>query len=352
MPAADLRLAVDIAAWWTTAVYESAGTLRPVFFDGQARLPSGVYQNPDTRALTIGTPALAASAELAEGYRPDPMTLLHTGTPAPDARFDPVAALAALLAHVAEAATAQARARVTELIVVTARRWGPSARQRLDRAATGAGLPTPEIVTVAAAAAVLAGAAPAGPFITVCTTGEATPELTVVDAAHGYRQLATAPVRDPGSPTVDEALIRLAAERASPGTDPAAALDDWRVAREIQQARTALAVQPVVPTLLPEPHPAVVLTREDLTAATATHLSRLDEAVKRLLADAALARGDIGPVVLVGDDGALPAVEAGLSAGGLLPAVTIRDPHAIVTGALRLGPPTGRPWRAWPWRRR
>ncbi|MEU4426689.1 hypothetical protein AB0F81_39215, partial [Actinoplanes sp. NPDC024001] len=106
MSVGDLRLAVDISAWWTTAVCESGGTVQPVVFDGETRLPSGVYQDPGTRALSIGTPALAASARLPDAYRPDPMTLLHTGTPAPGARFDPVVAVAAVLAHVAGAATA------------------------------------------------------------------------------------------------------------------------------------------------------------------------------------------------------------------------------------------------------
>jgi molecular chaperone DnaK (HSP70) len=348
MSVGDLRLAVDIAAWWTTAVYETAGAVHSVVFDGETRFPSGVYQDPDTRALSIGTPALAASVRLPEGYRPDPMTLLHTGVPAPGARFDPVDAVGAVLAHVAAAASARAGTPVSALTVVTARLWGPAARQRLHQAAARAGLAAPEIVTGAAAAAVLAGA---GPYVAVCATGEATPELTVLEVARGYRQLATAEVRDPDSPTVDEALIRLAAERAAPGTDPAAALDDWRVAREIQQARTALAVRPHAPVLLPEPHPAVMLTREDLIAATAAHLGRLDETVKQLLADATLDRRDIGAVVLVGDDGARPAVEAALVAAGLPPAVTVRDRHAIVSGALRLGPPGARSWRAW-WRRR
>lgn len=350
MSVGDLHLAVDIAAWWTTAAHESAGTVHPVTFDGRNRFPSGVFQDPDTREMSIGTPALEASARLPEGYRPDPMTLLHTGTPAPGARFDPVDAVAAILAHVAQAACAQAGGPVGTLTVVTARLWGPAARQRLQQAAARAGLPVPHIVTVAAAAAVLA---PTGRYVLVCTTGDATPELTALDAAHGYRQLATAPVRDPGCPTVDEALIRLAAERASPGSDPAAALDDWRAAREIQQARTALTAAGETPVRLPEPYPAAELTHHDLAAATAAHLARLDETAKQVLADAGLDRSDIGAVVLVGDDGTLPAVAAGLSRTGLPPAVTIRDSQAILTGALRPGrAPATRSWRPWPWRRR
>ncbi|MFC7534906.1 Hsp70 family protein [Actinoplanes sp. GCM10030250] len=349
MPAGDLHLAVDISAWWTTAVYESGGTVQPVVFEGRPRLPSGVFQARDTRALSTGTPALAASVTHPEDYRPDPMTLLQTGTPAPGARFDPVAAVAAVLVQVAEAASVQAGSTVTALTIITAQTWGHRARQRLHQAAATAGLPPPHIVTAAAAAAAaalsgstLTGGTRPGSFVAVCTTGDATPELTVIDAAHGFQQLAAAPVRDPGAPTVDEALIQLAAERATPGTDPSAALDDWRVAREIQQARTALAVQPRAPMLLPEPHPAVVLTRDDLAAAGAAHLARLRETVKQLLADADLDPSEVNAVVLVGDDGTVPEVQAALAGAGLPPTVTVRDPHAVLTGAVRLSsPPMG-----------
>ncbi|HWS36633.1 MAG TPA: hypothetical protein VN408_28335 [Actinoplanes sp.] len=325
MPATDLHLVVDIAAWWITAVYESGDVVQPLLFDGRAHLPSGVFD--DSGTWTAGRDALADGLRHPESYRPDPMTLLRHG--------GPVEAVAAVLAHVA----ARAGGRVRALTVVTEHDWGPPARHRLERAAALARLPRPRAVSTAAAAATLAGAG----LTVVCTTGTAWPELTLIDARDGYRQLATAAVRAPGVPAVDEALLRVAATRAGTEADP----DSWQVSREVDQARATLAVQHRASMLLPEPHGAVQLSRDDLTAAAAAHLEQLPDTAKQLLADAGTEPAQVGAVVLVGDD---PQLGKALAGAALTPTVTVRDTYALLRSAVGTRPP-GRPsWR--PWQRR
>ncbi|GIF39276.1 hypothetical protein BC793_1062 [Actinoplanes xinjiangensis] len=315
MPATDL-VVVDIAAWWVTAVFESEGFDRPVLFDGRARAPSGVFQL--SGVYTAGTTALTAGLANPESYRPDPMTLLRHG--------GPPAAVAAVLSHVAERT-----GRPAALTVVTAQEWDRPARDRLESAATIAGLPRPRIVSTAVAAA-----APTGPgVVLVCVAGAAWPELTLVD---GQRHLAASAVRAPGAPAIDEALLRVAAARGGAEADP----DDWRLTREVERARATLGVQQRAAMLLPEPHQAVVLTRDDLTAAKAVHLDRLPDTVKLLLADAGVDR--VTAVVQVGEDAQ---VATALSDAGLVPAITVRDPHALLRGIARTQPPSRRLW----WRR-
>ncbi|MDR6320812.1 hypothetical protein [Actinoplanes couchii] len=327
MPTTDLHLVVDIAAWWITAVYESGDVLRPVLFDGRARLPSGVFD--DSGTWTAGRDALTDGLRHPESYRPDPMTLLRHG--------GPVEAVAAILAHVA----ATADGRVGALTVITAHAWEPPARHRLENAAALARLPRPRVVSTAAAAAALTGA----DLTMVCVSGTAWPELTLVDARDGYRHLGTTAVRAPGVPAVDEALLRVAATRAGTDADP----DNWQVSREVEQARAFLAVQPRASMLLPEPHGAVELNRADLAAATAVHLTCLADAAKQLLADTGTDPAQVGAVVLVGEDAGQ--VGTALTEAALTPAVTVRDSHALLRSAAGTRSP-GRPsWRLWNRRR-
>ncbi|MEV0902734.1 hypothetical protein [Actinoplanes sp. NPDC049802] len=326
MAATDLHLVVDIGAWWITAVFESAGTVQPLILDGRGRSPSGVFHDGDT--YRAGTAALTAGAFRPDGYRPDPMTLLrHGGTSDPS--FDPVTAVAAVLAHVAE----HAPRRVTALTLVTAHAWSEPALQRLARAAFTARLPQPRVTTAGAALAALAGTR----IVLVAVTGTAWPELAVLAGGDGYRQLSAAPVRAPGAPAVDEALLRIAAARAGADADP----DDWRFTREVEQTRALLAVQPRAPMLLPEPYQAVVLTRDDLAIAIAAHLDRMPEVIKQVLADAEVSPADVGAVVLAGEEAGL---DWALRGAGLPAPITVTDPHATVRGAART---PRRPW----WRR-
>ncbi|MEV4278566.1 hypothetical protein [Actinoplanes xinjiangensis] len=317
MPATDLHLAVEIAPWWTTAAYEHAGAVHPVYFAGHARLPSGVIPDPATGTLLTGTAALTAGLLAPDGYRPDPMALTQAGTD--------TGPVAAVLAAVANHVCSLAGAPVTTLTIVTATVWGHRARQRLHQAAHLAGLPVPGIVT--AGAAWSAGTATAGRFALVAT---AAPDLTILDLEGGYQQVAHADIRDPGHPDIDTALVARLADPPPSG---------WQVLREVRQARIVLAGQPRASLLLPVPHPAAVLERADVTAAAAPHLARVPEAVTQALTDADLDTADVTTVIVAGDDAVLPDLAAAVTATGLPAAVVVDDPHAVTRGALRITRP-------------
>ncbi|MFC4063684.1 Hsp70 family protein [Actinoplanes subglobosus] len=317
MPATDLHLAVEIASWWTTAVYEQGGVTHPVYFAGQARMPSGVIAEPGTGSLLTGTAALAAAMAGTDEYRPDPMGLAHNGTD--------VTAVAAVLAHVATHASALAGTPVTALTVVTATGWGHRARQRLQQAANQVGLPVPGIVT--AAAALSAGTATTGRFVLVATTA---PDLAILDLDDGYQQVAHTDIVDPDHPDIDTALLARLADPPPTG---------WPVLREVRQARTVLAGQPRASLLLPQPHPAAVLERDDVSAAAAPHLARVPEAVKQALADADLDTADVTTVIVTGGDAVVPELGAALTAAGLPAPVVVDEPHAVARGALRITQP-------------
>ncbi|MEU4693760.1 hypothetical protein [Actinoplanes sp. NPDC023714] len=323
MPATDLHLAVDCAAWQITAASATASGFHPVLFDGYPGLPKGVYTDPGTGALITGTAGLTAGTADPDRYQPDPLGALYA-----ESAPDPVAAVSAVLAHVANVASAQTGVPITALTIIDPRTWGHRARQRLSQAATNAGLPAPSIVNPAAAAAAFAGNT--GRFVLV---GTASLDLTILDVSSGYQQLATARVCDTAAPAIDEALFQTAVT-AGPVTH------DWRTVREAQQARAFLAVQPRVSLLMPDPHPPAVITRAEVSTAAQPHLARFGEHLKQLLADADLDTADISDVILVGDDPVTAGLETALAATTLPAARTLRDPHAIPNGALRLVTPS------------
>ncbi|MFI1995644.1 hypothetical protein [Actinoplanes sp. NPDC020271] len=338
----DLHLAVHIGAWWTTAVYTQGTTAQPLYFDGQARLPTGVYQPLDSGALLTGVTALAAGIDDPDRYRPDPMALLHAAAPTDNG----TAAVAAVLAHVANLAAGQTASPVMALTIVTGRAWGPRARQRLQQAAISAGLPDPHIVTSAAAAASVVNQPGTDGPVQYVLVGTPSMELAILDCAAGYQQLAYLPVQDSTAASVDQVLVQIATERAA--GDSAISPSDWRMMREIQQARATLATQPRASLLLPEPYPPAPLGRADIQYAVAPHLDRFEECVKQLVAEVELETSEVGAVALIGEDAVTLELQAALAATELAPAAILRDPHAIPRGALQLTQPlhTGNPGTA------
>jgi hypothetical protein len=343
MPPQVVQLSVDIGAWWTAAVLYIDGQRHPVAFDGQPRIPSGIWIDPATSTLIPATAGLATAHQHPHGYVTDPLARLHTDpTPEHTDGYDPTAGVSTLLAYVANTASLQAGAAITALAVVTPQAWGPRSRDRLSQAATLARLPTPHIVTAAAAAAAIASSdaitSPSGAYTLVCATADAGPTITILDAGTTYTQLAVADVRDPHAPAIDQALTDLAWERAHTGRDtPTPVLGHgWQTAAEIHHARTVLATQPRAPILLPEPYPAVVIDRDDLTGAAKPHLDRLDDTIDQALTDADLDHTGLTATVVIGDDATLTALHTALSEAGPPPAVITGQPYALADGAARL----------------
>ncbi|MCM4078249.1 Hsp70 family protein [Paractinoplanes hotanensis] len=330
-----LHLSIYLGARWTAAVASVGSRTWPVTFDGQTRIPSGVWIDPQTGSATVAASGLAAAASRPDGYIPDPLTVMRI-TP-DDADTRPLTAVTELLAYVANTTSAQAGSAVAALTVTTPQPWGPKSRQRLAHAATAAGLPEPAIVTTAAAAAAVAPGElenQAGRLVLVCAIGDDFPHLTVLDTANQYTQLAATTARDPDVPGIDHALAattrqRLGVEDTSDGLD-------WQTTAEISRARTALAGIARTPVLLPGHTDPVVLERADLAKASQPHLDRIAPALRQALDDAAIDQADIAATVLVADDATVSAAEAALTDAGLTPRTNLTQPDQLASGAARL----------------
>jgi hypothetical protein len=333
MPTGDLHLSIHLGPRWTAAVATIDGRTWPVTFDGQTRIPSGVYLDPQTGAALVAADGLAPAALHPDAYRSDPMAALRT-TAEDDPR--PGAVVSALLAYVANTASGQAGTVVATLTVTTPEPWGPKSRQRLTQAATTAGLPEPAVVTAAAAAAASSGPdSQRGRFVLVCTVGDDYPGIAVLDTTNQYSQLAAVTVRDPDVPGVQEALAASLRRRTGNDAKPSAEMD-WRAAAEIDRARTALISTPRTPVLLPEQPDPVVIELADLEKTVRPHLDQLTPALTRALADADIDQTDITATVLVAHDATASAAQTALADAGLPPPTTLTQPDQIAAGAAKL----------------
>jgi len=335
MATGDLHLSIHLAARWTAAVVTVAGRTWPVAFDGQTRLPSGVWIDPDTGSILVATAGLAAGTAHPNAYLPDPMAALRTAPTDADSR--PGAAVSALLAHVANTASVQAGVGVSTLTVTTPQPWGPKSRQRLTQAATTAGLPEPAVVTAMAAAAAASprtDEARAG-FVLVCVIGDDYPHLAVLEATDRYTQLAAVTVRDPDAPGIDRAIADAIRHRSGSGTDVPPELD-WLTGFEIDRARTALIATSRTPALLPGHLAPVIVEQADLDKTTRPHLDQLVPALTQALADADIDQGDITTTVLVAYDATASAAHTALTDAGLPQPTVLTQPEQVAAGAARL----------------
>jgi hypothetical protein len=333
MATGDLHLSVHLGARWTAAVVTVDGRTWPVTFEGQTRIPSGVWIDPQSGTASVAAAGLTAAATRPESYLADPMAALRNATEA-DAR--PAAAVSAVLAHVANTASVQVGTPVATLTLTTPQPWGPKSRQRLIHATTTAGLPEPAIVTAAAAAAASPrrDTSPGG-FVLVCTIGDDYPHLAVLDAAEQYTQLAAVTARDSAAPAIDVAVAASIRQRTEDRTDPLGDLD-WQTAAAIDRARTALTGAARTPVLLPGHTGPVVIDGSDLDKAARPHLEHLAPALNQALAEADIDQADIAATVLVVHDATAPAAQAALTDTGLPPPAVLTQPDQIAAGAAHL----------------
>ncbi len=338
MATGDLHLSIHLGARWTAAVATVDGRTWPVTFEGQTRIPSGAWIDPQSGTASVAAAGTTAAAIHPDAYLADPMAALRT---AAEADALPAVAVSALLAHVANTASLQAGTPVATLTLTTPQPWGPKSRQRLTHAATTAGLPEPAIVTAAAAAAAsLSGDTSPGGFVLVCTIGDDYPHLTVLDAAEQYTQLAAVTARDSGTPAIDLAVAASIRHRTGDDGSPPGALD-WQTAAEIDRARTALIGAARTPVLLPDQSDPIVIDGSDLDKAARPHLDQLAPAVQQALAEADIDRADITATVLVAQDATAPAATTAITDAGVPPPAVLTQLDQVAVGAARLTGTTG-----------
>jgi hypothetical protein len=333
MATGELHLSVHLGARWTAAVLTVDGRTWPVTFEGQTRMPSGVWIDPQSGTVSVAATGAAAAAMHPDTYLADPMAALRSAT---EADIGPAVAVSAVLAHVANTASLQAGAPVATLTLTTPQPWGLKSRQRLTHAAITAGLPEPAIVTAAAAAAASPGLDTSrGGFVLVCTIDDDYPHLDVLNATEQYTQLANVTARDSGVPAIDLAVATSIRHRTGDGADPQGKLD-WQTAAEIDRARTALISAVRTPVLLPGRSDPVVIEGSDLDKAARPHLDQLAPALVQGLTEADIDQADIAATVLVVHDATASAAQTALADTGLPPPVILTQPDQIAAGAAHL----------------
>jgi hypothetical protein len=298
VPAGVAHLAVDLGSASTAAVLHVDAQRVALLLDGQPRMPSGVFADPDTGRLVPGIAAVAAAAHRPDRYIPDPLGHLATHPPR-TGDGDLVGPLAAILAHVAGHPAVQQAGPLTAVSLGVPAGWGPRRRQYLYQAAERAGLPAPHLVAAPAAVATytarLVTPVPPGALLLVCDLHSGSAALSVMQASgHGFDDLATAALDQTGIDGIDEALATRACQAADGDLwdrlRHSTAPDQIQARRQLlaaaAQARHTLALQPRAAILLPDPYPPTVLTRDDLSAAAEPLLQQLPERVASVLAAA------------------------------------------------------------------
>jgi hypothetical protein len=316
--------------------------------DGLPRIPSGIFVDPDTGHLHPGAGGLAAATHRPDCYLADPLTLLGAdAVPVGPHHCDPLDLVAAVLRHITTHTAPHAHGPITVLTMTVPPRWGPRRRQRLQEAASRAGLPAPRLVTAPAAVAAHLSAATAtahdGSCVLVCDADEGPLTLTVLHHTGGeYRELATTALNEAAGTRIAEALARHATtthpelwQRIDQPTTVDDGRERWLLTASARQAMHTLATQERAAILLPEPYPPTAVDRDDLTTAARPLLDQLAAAVHQVLTTADVDPAQVHHVILTGDTASLPGLHDTLTAAiGRSPTMITAQPYAIADGAL------------------
>ncbi|MDR7280351.1 Hsp70 family protein [Catenuloplanes atrovinosus] len=301
-------LGVDLGTSNTVAVlYTPDGRTRPLLFDGQPIMPSGVYLDPEGR-LHVGRDAQRLAQADPARYEPNPKRRIdETSVLLGDREVPVVDLLAAVLAAVARAAV-EAVGFLPPAMLTHPAAWGPVRRETLAQAVARAGWPpvgprgirfTPEPVAAARYfAEVLSRPVPAGSALAVFDFGGGTLDVAVVRndglgpaGRPVFSVVSSGGVADLGGLDLDAALVEhvgrlLTAPSPHAAPDgPTQRLDigaaqaweallrpatatQWRNRRQlwddVRGAKEMLSRATVAPIAVPGVERAVHLTREEL----------------------------------------------------------------------------------------
>ncbi|MCP2323619.1 hypothetical protein HDA40_002126 [Hamadaea flava] len=309
---AAARLAVDVGADNTTALLEIDQRRIPLLFDGQLALPT-------PRADVLGR-----LIDVKGALRPSGDAHHHSSEQA---------VYQALLQRVVAAADTP----IAQLVLTVPPTWGPRRRDLIRQRAADAGLPTPVIVSEAAAAAqaTMPHTAEADTVL-VCDLGT-TGHLTLLRRTdRGWNQLATNSSDTYGGRGLDQAM----AHTLSPDdADEPALLTRCASARLDLQTQAAVLDDPGPTAIrIPGHDLAALYHLDDLVQVTTTACEQLVNAARDTLAAADTTPNALSGIVVRGGAAAAIIPGAELRADlGVTPVEPI-DPHLLCHGALSLAP--------------
>jgi len=364
-------LGVDLGTSNTVAVLRwPDGRTRPLLFDGQPLLPSGVLLDEVGR-LHVGRDAQRLAQADPSRYEPNPKR--HVDAPGVllgDREVATVDLLAAILAAVAHAAV-EAVGHLPPATLTYPAVWGPQRRQALTEALSRAGWPASTVLApepVAAAryfAEVLRRPVPVGSALAVFDFGGGTLDIAVVrndgpDPAGRVRfsVVSAGGVAELGGLDLDAALVEHLGQVIA-GTDPAAwerlrqpaTAAQWRDRRrfwdDVRGAKEMLSRAAVAPVAVPGVEKAVHLTRDELERLATPLLRRGVLEAANVIAAAQLRPDQLAGLFLVGGSSRVPLVARMLHSDlGVAPTVLEQPELPVAEGALAELLPTHIPAQA------
>jgi molecular chaperone HscA len=351
-------LGVDLGTSNTVAVLRwPDGRTRPLLFDGQPLLPSGVLLDEAGR-LHVGRDAERLAQADPARYEPNPKRHVDAaGVLLGDREVATVDLLAAILAAVAHAAV-EAVGFLPPATLTYPAAWGPQRRQALTDALSRAGWPTSTLVPEPVAAAryfaeVLRRPVPVGSALAVFDFGGGTLDIAVVrndgpdqTGRSRFEVVASGGVAELGGLDLDAALVGHLGEVLA-ATDPAAwerlrnpvNAAQWRDRRrfwdDVRGAKEMLSRAAVAPVAVPGVDQAIHLTREELERLATPLLRQGVMETAEVIASAKLRPDQLAGLFLVGGSSRVPLVARLLHSDlGVAPTVLEQPELPVAEGAL------------------
>lgn len=384
-------LAVDLGTSHTVAVLRwPDGRTRPLLFDGQPILPSGVFLDPTGRAYAGRDAQRMAQADPAR-YEPNPKRRIdESAVLLGDREVPTVDLLAAVLRTVADAAV-EAVGFLPPAVLTFPTTWGTRRREALAAAVARAGWPpvtnphaavtsAPEIPAprtggggtllvpepVAAAryfADVLRRPVPVGSALAVFDLGGGTLDIAVVrnegvddTGRPRFVVIGSGGIADLGGLDLDAALVQhlgtvvgVAHAPVWQQLDQPTTASQWRNRRQfwddVRGAKEMLSRSATAPVPVPGIEQALHLTRDELEEVVTPLLRRGVHETATVIAHCRLSVDQLAGLFLVGGSSRVPLVARLLHAElGIAPTVLEQPELPVAEGALaELPPPAASP---------
>ncbi len=351
-------LAVDFGTTYTAAAIRVGERPEPLEIGGRMRVPSVVLVDDD------GTVSVGSSAESLSTSRPRSVLRepkRRVGEPAPvilAGRAHAIVDLvAALLGHVYAEALQRQGTPPDEVRLTHPATWGRPRMAELRRAAALAGMETVVLVPepVAAAALYASEAEVDGDrYVAVYDLGGGTFDTAVLQRGAGGFDIVGRPGGDPrlGGELFDELLAGSVAAKLDEESQRRLVTDDdvgWRRAAaslrsEARAAKEVLSDRQDAEVLvsLPTGMRQIRVERAELEALVGVHVDETIDLLRRNIADAGVAEGDLAAIYLVGGASRMPLVRDRIEAA--FPGVRVSrrgDPKlAVALGATLPGATT------------
>jgi actin-like ATPase involved in cell morphogenesis len=351
-PGGGYSVAIDLGTSNTVAVLRwPDGRTRPLLFDGNPILPSGVFLDPEGR-LHVGRDAQRMAGLDPARFEPNPKRRIDEDAVVLADRAVPVVDLLAAILGAVARAVMEAVGFLPATVLTYPAAWGQPRRDKLVAAAARAGWPPVHLVPEPVAAAryfadVLRRPVPFGSSLAVFDFGGGTLDIAVVRNDNGrFVVTGTGGIPDLGGLDVDAALVEhlgAVINERDPASWQALTRPDTTTMRrdrrlfweDVRGAKEMLSRTTVAPITVPGVEHAVHLTREELERVASPLLRRAVYETSSVIVRSGLRPDQLAGLFLVGGSSRLPLVARLLHAElGVAPTVLEQPELPVAEGAL------------------